>query len=47
MGGSTGVGNTSAAAEFNIYADPEAAHIVFTSGIPIKMVGLNVTRAGC
>lgn len=44
MGGSTGIGNTTASAEFNIYADPEAAHIVFTSGIPIKMVGLNVTR---
>jgi inosine-uridine nucleoside N-ribohydrolase len=44
MGGSTDAGNTTAAAEFNIYADPEAAHIVFTSGIPIKMVGLNVTR---
>jgi inosine-uridine nucleoside N-ribohydrolase len=44
MGGSTGAGNTTAAAEFNIYADPEAAHIVLTSGIPIKMVGLNVTR---
>lgn len=44
MGGSTSFGNSTAAAEFNIYADPEAAHIVFTSGIPIKMVGLNVTR---
>jgi inosine-uridine nucleoside N-ribohydrolase len=44
MGGSTAVGNTTPAAEFNIYADPEAAHVVFTSGIPITMVGLNVTR---
>jgi len=44
MGGSTGAGNTTPSAEFNIYADPEAAQIVFTSGIPIKMVGLNVTR---
>jgi purine nucleosidase len=44
MGGSTGVGNTTPVAEFNIYADPEAAQIVFASGIPIKMVGLNVTR---
>jgi inosine-uridine nucleoside N-ribohydrolase len=44
MGGSISGGNSTAAAEFNIYADPEAAHIVFTSGIPIKMVGLNVTR---
>jgi inosine-uridine nucleoside N-ribohydrolase len=30
-------------AEFNIKADPEAAHIVYTSGIPITMVGLEVT----
>lgn len=44
MGGSTTVGNATAAAEFNIWADAEAAHVVFTSGIPIKMVGLNVTR---
>jgi len=32
------------AAEFNIYVDPEAARIVFQSGIPITMVGLDVTR---
>ena len=44
MGGSTGMGNASAVAEFNIWADPEAADLVFRSGIPIKMVGLNVTR---
>ena len=44
MGGSIDHGNTSPAAEFNIMCDPEAAHIVFTSGIPLKMVGLNVTR---
>ena len=44
MGGSVGGGNTTAAAEFNIYCDPEAAHIVFSSGIPIKMSGLNITR---
>ncbi len=44
MGGSVGGGNTTAAAEFNIFCDPEAAHIVFDSGIPIKMSGLNVTR---
>lgn len=44
MGGSTTVGNVTPAAEFNIWADAEAAHVVFTSGIPIKMIGLNVTR---
>lgn len=44
MGGSVDNGNTSPAAEFNIMCDPEAAHIVFTSGIKVKMVGLNVTR---
>lgn len=44
MGGSLTYGNTTAAAEFNIYVDPEAADVVFRSGIPIKMFGLNVTR---
>ena len=44
MGGSTNVGNATPAAEFNIWADAEAAHLVFESGIPIKMLGLNVTR---
>lgn len=44
MGGSLTHGNATPAAEFNIYVDPEAAHIVFTSGIPIKMCGLNLTR---
>jgi inosine-uridine nucleoside N-ribohydrolase len=44
MGGSLTAGNATPAAEFNIWCDPEAAHIVFCSGIPIKMVGLNVTR---
>ena len=44
MGGSIDNGNTSPAAEFNIMCDPEAAHVVFSSGIPVKMVGLNVTR---
>src|SRR4029453_10940130 len=45
MGGSTGNGNVTAAAEWNIHCDPEAAWAVFTSGIPIRMVGLNITRA--
>jgi inosine-uridine nucleoside N-ribohydrolase len=44
MGGSTGAGNITAAAEFNIYCDPEAAWAVFNCGVPIRMVGLNVTR---
>lgn len=44
MGGSTGNGNVTAAAEFNIHCDPEAARAVFDSGSPIRMVGLNITR---
>ena len=44
MGGSLDFGNVTPAAEFNIWCDPEAAHVVFTSGIPLKMIGLNVTR---
>lgn len=37
-------GNTTPAAEFNIYVDPHAAHIVFTSGVPIVMMPLDVTH---
>ncbi len=44
MGGSVGLGNDTPSAEFNIYADPEAARIVFNSGIDITMVGLDVTH---
>jgi purine nucleosidase len=44
MGGSLSGGNVSPAAEFNIYVDPEAAHLVFRSGAPLTMVGLDVTR---
>lgn len=44
MGGSIGEGNRTVSAEFNIYADPEAADIVFRSGIPITMMGLDVTH---
>ncbi len=44
MGGGIKHGNWSPAAEFNILVDPEAAEIVFTSGIPITMAGLDVTE---
>lgn len=44
MGGSVGEGNTTVSAEFNVYADPEAAAIVFESGLPITMMGLDVTH---
>ncbi len=44
MGGSMDYGNITPAAEFNIFVDPEAAAIVFRSGIPITMCGLNLTR---
>ena len=43
MGGGIGMGNVTAASEFNIFADPEAAAIVFSSGVKINMLGLNVT----
>lgn len=43
MGGSASVGNVTTAAEFNIYDDPESAQILFKSGIPIVMCGLDVT----
>ncbi|SDW36275.1 purine nucleosidase/pyrimidine-specific ribonucleoside hydrolase [Amycolatopsis xylanica] len=44
MGGSTERGNTTPYAEFNIFADPEAAALVFGSGVPVTMCGLNVTH---
>ena len=42
MGGSISGGNVNAAAEANIYGDPEAAQIVFQAGWPLTMVGLDV-----
>jgi len=44
MGGSVTTGNVTAAAEFNVWFDPEAADVVFRSGVPIWMSGLNLTR---
>jgi inosine-uridine nucleoside N-ribohydrolase len=44
MGGSTERGNTRPYAEFNAMVDPEAAQLVFESGIPVTMVGLNLTH---
>jgi len=44
MGGAIAEGNVTPAAEFNIWADPEAAARVFTSGIDVTMIGLDVTH---
>jgi purine nucleosidase/pyrimidine-specific ribonucleoside hydrolase len=44
MGGAIGEGNTTPAAEFNIWVDPEAAQRVFQSGVDVTMVGLDVTH---
>ncbi|MTV82663.1 ribosylpyrimidine nucleosidase [Secundilactobacillus folii] len=44
MGGAYGTGNFTPSAEFNIFADPEAAHVVFKSGVPIVMMGLDLTN---
>ena len=44
MGGSIGEGNVTPAAEFNVWCDPEAAHTVFSSGLDVTMVGLDVTH---
>jgi purine nucleosidase len=44
MGGSFTRGNTTPAAEFNIYVDPEAAATVFTAPWPVTMVGLDLTH---
>ncbi len=44
MGGAVAEGNVTPAAEFNIYVDPEAAWRVFRSGVPVTMIGLDVTH---
>ena len=43
MGGSAGRGNVNHAAEFNMWADPEAAAVVFAAGWTVRMIGLDVT----
>jgi inosine-uridine nucleoside N-ribohydrolase len=44
MGGAIAEGNVTPAAEFNVWADPESAHRVFTSGLDVTMIGLDVTH---
>jgi purine nucleosidase/pyrimidine-specific ribonucleoside hydrolase len=44
MGGAIATGNWRPLAEFNIWVDPEAAHVVFSSGLPVTMCGLDVTH---
>lgn len=44
MGGSASAGNITSVAEFNIWADPEAAATVFEKAAPVTMVGLDVTN---
>ncbi len=43
MGGGINIGNVTPCSEFNYFTDPEAAHIVFNSGVKLMMCGLNVT----
>lgn len=44
MGGGIKGGNITGTGEFNFYVDPHSAHIVFNSGVPIVMAGLDVTE---
>ena len=43
MGGTLGKGNMTSAAEFNCFTDPHAAKVLYDSGLPIVMVGLDIT----
>ncbi len=44
MGGAITHGNVTPSAEFNLYSDPHAAHIVVTSGLPLTLISLDVTH---
>ncbi|MFM7528781.1 MAG: nucleoside hydrolase, partial [Nodosilinea sp.] len=44
MGGSLGPGNITPAAEFNFYVDPHAARVVVEAGLPLTLIGLDVTH---
>ena len=44
MGGAIAEGNMTPAAEFNVWADPEAAQVVFGAGLDVTMIGLEVTH---
>jgi inosine-uridine nucleoside N-ribohydrolase len=44
MGGAIAEGNMTPAAEFNVWADPEAAQIVFDAGLDVTMIGIDVTH---
>ena len=44
MGGAITHGNVTPSAEFNFYCDPHAAQVVFESGLPLTMIGLDVTH---
>lgn len=45
MGGTLGAGNVTAVAEFNCYSDPAAAERILGSGLPVRVIGLDVTRS--
>lgn len=47
MGGALTSGNITAAAEFNFFCDPHAAHVVLASGVPITLIGLDITHKVC